>query len=184
MKGDDKLHFKRILAIGVVIICLFSTSAFGAVDVSKSEDNVIVEQHQKSVDKKHMKRHRQFRRDFEKDPIKVLEKKKEKVRSLEKEGKITKEKADAIIGKIDKKIKEIKDFNNLTPEQKRERLTEKFEKVIERRVEEGKLTKKEADKLIRQFKKDVKEYDGKGYPEFLRKYFKTKRGSRVRGNKQ
>ncbi|MCR4434934.1 MAG: hypothetical protein QHH06_05315 [Clostridiales bacterium] len=114
----------------------------------------------------------------QKDPLQALQDKKERVQSLLKEGKITKEKADAIIAKIDLKIKNIKEFNSLTLPQKKDRLKSNFKASMDKKVKDGKLTQDKANELIKDFNEKVEKWDGSGYPEFCgKKGFHWNQGS-------
>jgi len=105
------------------------------------------------------------------DPLEALKKKKEKIQSMLKEGKISKEEADAINARIDKKIKEIEEFNKLSPEQKKDKLMKGFKESVEKGVKSGKLTREKADEMIKKFNEKLQNWDGKGYPDFLIKGF-------------
>lgn len=105
--------------------------------------------------------------EFEKDPLKVLDEKKEKVQELLREGKITKEQADEITRKIDENINAIKDFNKLSVEQKKKHLLEQFNKSIDQRAKAGKITKDFAEELKKEYRCRIEQWDGQGYPGFL-----------------
>ena len=108
------------------------------------------------------------------DPIKALEMRKEQVKQQLKEGKITKEKADEIITKIDARIKEIQEFNNMTLQQKRDSLIRRFKTSLEQKVREGKLSQDKANQLIKDYTDKVNNWDGNDYPYFLRKGLRDK----------
>lgn len=182
------MKFPRILSAAVITTCLTATAAFAAPDVS-SPSNVAVSQQKSDTVKKE-------RKDFkgegfkhkhdgikQQDPIKALQRKKEKIQTLLKDGKITKEKADAIIARIDSKIKEIEEFNKLTPQQKKDKLISGFKASVGKRVEEGKLTQEKADELVKKFTEKVQKWDGNGYPQFHKKWFKPNK-HRGNGNKE
>ncbi|HHW49000.1 MAG TPA: DUF2680 domain-containing protein [Clostridiaceae bacterium] len=175
------MKLSRILSCAVVAACLTTTMVFaapGAPNIQKTpgapgEQNIekpIKQQNDKDIfgSKNHDNKHdmKKF-----KDPLEALKQKKEKIQSMLKEGKITKEKADEITAKIDKKIKEIEEFNKLSPEQKKANLTDKFKAFIEKRVKKGKLTREEADEMIKKFNEKLQSWDGKGYPDFFKKGF-------------
>jgi hypothetical protein len=160
----------RILASTVAIACLTVTTTFAAPDMAKSE-------------KSHDKDFKQKRAEFEKDPIKALKNRKAEVQSLFNDGKMTKEKADAITARIDARIKEINEFNKLSVQEKRVKLTNDFKTFIDKRVKEGRLTKEEADIKIKDFTDKVTKWDGKGYPKFHEMRHKGKCGQHGGDNK-
>lgn len=100
----------------------------------------------------------------QRDPIKALEAKKERVQAKFKAGKITKQEADEAIAKIDAKIKKVEEFNQLKPDQKKEWLINHFTEKINQKVSDGKLSKEEGQKLIERVTEKVQEWDGEGYP--------------------
>lgn len=106
---------------------------------------------------------------FDKDPLKRLEERKENIQKEYKEGKLTKEKADELTQKIDKHIAKIKEFNSLSLPQKKEHLSIKFKSHIEREVQDGKITKEEGEKIIKDFNKELDNWDGKEFPRFIGK---------------
>lgn len=55
----------------------------------------------------------------------------------------------------------IKSLENLTPEQRKEKVLSKFTSRIDKRVKAGKLTQAEADKLLSDLKASVDNWDGK-----------------------
>jgi len=162
----------RILTIIAVLVCVVAASVFAAPSQVSPDD---AQQQTGDTLRKDMKdlKGKGFRcKDgsmMHKDPVEALKQKKEKVQSLLKEGKITKEQADAIIAKIDAKIKAIEEFNKHSPQQKKEKLLERFKASVEKKVKEGKLTREKADELIRKFSEKLKNWDGTGYPDFLRR---------------
>jgi hypothetical protein len=163
----------RILASVVVIACLSATAVFAAPAVLDSQN--ANQKLQKSDTLNMGKKDFKNREIFKQDPIKALESKREKVQTLLKEGKITKEKADAINTRIDSKIKEIQEFNKLTIQQKKDKMTTNFKTMIEKRVKDGKITKVKADEMIQKFTKKIEKWDGKGYPQFHKKGMKFKK---------
>lgn len=100
------------------------------------------------------------------DPIKVLENCKTKIQAMLKDGKITEEKANSKIAKIDEEIKKIKEFNALTLDQKKEKLTNDFKTFIQKQVQDGKLTQEKADEILKKFTDKLAKWDGIGYPKF------------------
>lgn len=99
-----------------------------------------------------------------KDPLQILQHRKELVQKALEEGKITKQEADAITARIDEKIKEIEEFNKLDLPQKKEKLMSKFKAFVEQGVKEGKITEEKKEELIRQFTEKLEKWDGNGYP--------------------
>ena len=115
-----------------------------------------------------------------KDPIKALEEKKEEVNDLLKQGKISEEEANELIKKIDDRIKKIEEFNRLPLEKKKEVLINKFKEHVEKKVNEGKLTREKADEIIKEHIERVNRWNGKGYPDFNHKgkIFREKKNKR------
>ncbi len=155
------MKFFRTLAPVLLSACLLTSTAFAAPGNPNAP----------GIEAKHQKCE-----DFSKDPVKALESKKERIQSRLKEGKISKEKADAITARIDAKIKEVNEFNKLTPPQKKAKLINDFKTSMERRVKEGKLTRENADTILKDFTEKVNQWDGNGYPKFHGKGFKGKDG--------
>lgn len=110
----------------------------------------------------------------EHDPIKALEQRKERVKKELEEGKITKQEADEIITKIDGKIEEIQEFKDMPLQQKKDTLIERFKTSIEQKVKSGKLPQDKADQLIKDYTEKINEWDGEGYPHFLKKELRNK----------
>jgi len=160
------MRFTKILAAAISVTFLTAFTAFAAPGVEGALNAEIPRQKSEPA--------KQKCDDFEKDPIKVLQSKKEKVQSLYKEGKISKEKADAIIARIDSKIKEIREFDSLNLQQKKDKLINDFKASIDKRVKEGKLTKEKADTIVKDFTDKITKWDGNGYPQFHGKWFKGK----------
>lgn len=175
----------RILASAAAIACLTVSTAFAAPLAPGAND---IKTQQKDGTAKNEKMHdKKFNSDcagFEKDPVKALECRKEKVKSLLKEGKITKEKADAITARIDAKIKKVNEFNKLSVQEKRVKLINDFKVFVDSRVKEGKLTKEKADTMVRDFSDKVTKWDGKGYPMFHGMKHKGKGGHHDSENKK
>ncbi|MCX7920874.1 MAG: hypothetical protein N3B21_02440 [Clostridia bacterium] len=182
------MKLTKILATAALITCFTATAAFAAPDVSGTSNTVTVQQQSDTVNKE--------KRDFkgkgfknghdwmsQKDPVKALESKKQKIQEKLKEGKITKEQADAINARIDSKLKEIKEFNSLTLQQKRDKLKADFKAKLDKGVKEGKLTQEKADEVIKKFTEKVDKWDGTGYPMFHKKGFKCHKKAEA-GNNQ
>lgn len=109
-----------------------------------------------------------------KDPLERLEERKENIQKEYKEGKITKEKADELTKKIDKHITKIKEFNSLTLPQKKEHLLDKVKSRIELEVKAGKLTKEEGEKKLKEFSKELENWNGKQFPRSMKRCEKCK----------
>jgi polyhydroxyalkanoate synthesis regulator phasin len=142
----------KLLVLPIVLTCFFVSSAYSA-----SESSCSFEPSGKCIEKQES--------DRQKDPIKELESRKEKIKKLQKEGKISKEKADKAISDIDLKIKKIEEFNKLPLEQRKSILIERFKTHIDNKVSEGKLTREQADIIVKDFTARIKAWDGKGYPK-------------------
>jgi len=142
-----------LIAIGVMAV----SPAFAAADESSFFSKIEAEEKLAVTESEDIR---------DKDPIKFLEKKKARIQALLKEGKIEKEKADAIIKRIDERIKKLKEFNKLTTAQKKEKLIQEFKAKIAEKVKAGKLTKEKGDELIKKYTEKVEKWDGKGYPDF------------------
>ena len=147
----------KLLAFATAMIFLTATTAF-AMPGQETEKGFMFEKNKCA--------------DFDKDPIKALECRKEKVQSMLKEGKITKEEAAEKTARIDAKIAKVKEFNKLTLPQKRARLVEDFKASVDSRVKDGRLTKEKADSMIKEFNDMVAKWDGNGYPRMSGKWIK------------
>lgn len=161
--------FKTFLT-AVVIIFFTATTAFAAPDpLALNVSTVDTESGQ------HFKKgYEQKHDEFDKDPIKVLESRKAKIKSLLKEGKIDKETADEKTTRIDLKIKEIQSFNKLSLQQKKDKLINDCRTAVEKRVQEGKLDRTKADTIIKNYTEKINKWDGNGYPQLHHKHFKGK----------
>lgn len=155
----------KILAIVALIISLSGNVAFAVPDI-----NVTNVQEQEETVKKDKKEFRKKRGEFDgqQDPLKVLESKKERVQKLLKEGKISKEEADEKTAKIDARIKKIQEFNSLTVQQKKDTLISDYKVFIEKKVKDGRISQEKAAELLKAFTEKVKQWDGSGYPGFLK----------------
>jgi len=107
--------------------------------------------------------------EFVKDPITVLENRKNEINKLLKEGKISREKADAMLKRIDAGITEIKKFNKLTLEEKRARLIKDCREYLDNLVERGEMDREKASKIYEDYAEKINKWDGTGYPKFFRK---------------
>lgn len=172
------MKFSTLLAAVLAATYLMSAAVFAVPDASSSLDSRSIKRERdnaemkpKHLDKDKLKeKHEEFHR----DPIKVLESRKEKIQTMLKEGKITKEKADAITARINAKISEIQEFNKLTVKQKKEKLMSDFKAHAEKKIEKGKITREKADAMLREFAEKIEKWDGNGYPSFRMRSFKEK----------
>jgi len=161
------LKLKRIMTLTTLTLCLATTAVFAQVNVdTKGTENTPPKKFE-SLEDKDLR---------EQDPIKHLERMKEKVQSLLKEGKITKEEADKINAKIDEKIKMINEFNKLPLDKKKEKLLSDLKARLDEKVKEGKLSKGQANKIMKEYEKKIKEWDGNGFPRIHNKGCKPKGG--------
>lgn len=147
----------QILITIALILSIISPNVFAAEQSAGLEQNTVI-----------IKKHEQDGKG-EKDPLKRLEKRKELIEKELKEGKITKEKADEMTDRIDKHIAKIKEFNSLSLPQKKQFLSEKFKSRIDHEVKQGKITKEEGDKALDEFNNSLENWDGKGFPQFMKK---------------
>ena len=125
--------------------------------------------------KEHKKEKKDGRRkrgycEFVKDPLGTLEKRKNEVQQLLKEGKIPKEKAESILKRIDEKMAEIKAFNGLSLEEKREKLIRDCREYLDGQVKKGLLEPEKAERIYKEYAEKIKKWDGTGYPRFFRKF--------------
>lgn len=103
------------------------------------------------------------------DPAQMLEKQKANLQQRVADGKMTQEEADKAIAQMEQKVKEMQDFNALTPEQKKEKLLNEFTTSTNERVTAGKLTQEKADQAIADFKAKLDKWDGTGNMPFVGK---------------
>lgn len=155
------MKLKKLAAATAFVLVLFSpistvTAKRSDIEPGAKDKNIQLEKREKVNEK-------------ERDPIKVLENKKERVKKLLQEGKISKEKADELIKKLDSKIEEIKEFQSLPLEEKRKRIINNFNVELERLVKEGKMDKQEAERLLKEVTEKINRWDGSGYPKHLLK---------------
>lgn len=148
------MKISRILITTTLIVAFTATTAFAAAGGSNDSERC------PNSDC------RQRYEEFQKDPIKALQNRKEEIQSLQKDGKITKEKADEITARIDAKIKQIEEFNKLTLEQKKAKLIKNCSTRLDRLVKEGKLEQAKADEILKQYTDKISNWDGTGYPGF------------------
>ena len=152
----------QILITIAFIISIISSSVYATEPNAGIDQNNKVEQKTR-IFKEHDK---QFEKG-ERDPLKRLELKKENIQKEYKAGKITKKEADELIEKVDKHIAKVKEFNSLSLPQKKDRLSSKVKTRIEQEVKDGKLTKEEGEKLIKEFNNNLENWDGKEFPRFM-----------------
>lgn len=165
------MKISNILLTCAVAANLFSTVVFAEPTKSTPTSPANIEQKNTDAPRKNdfTHKHKHMKDDMGKDPVSVLENKKKNITELYKEGKISKEDADKITRKIDERIKAVKEFNKLTVEQKREVLISKYKLMMALRVKEGKITQEKADEKIANFSKEIQNWDGNGFPEFMHK---------------
>ncbi len=111
----------------------------------------------------------------DKDPLKRLEERKENIQKEYKEGKISKEKADELTEKINKHIQNVKEFDSLTLPQKKEHILAKVKSHVEQDIKDGKITKEEGERKIKDFTKELEKWDGRGFPKSIGKGDKHKK---------
>ncbi len=107
--------------------------------------------------------------------LKRLEGKKEDIRKQYEEGKIDQKEAEEITQKLDRRIARIKEFNSLPLPEKKERLSNKFKYHLEQNIKDGKVTKEEGEKILKDFNKSLENWDGKESPKFMHKHHKNNR---------
>ena len=128
----------------------------------------------KEVPRKKEKRERQkMWEEFVKDPLTVLENRKEELKKQLKEGRISREEADAILKRIETGIAEIKKFSALPLEEKRARLIKDCKDYLDSLVERGEMDRIRP-KDSHDYTEKINKWDGT-VPRFLRK-FEGKRG--------
>lgn len=168
------MKFPKIFIVAVVMTGLAATSVFAAPAVTDSPKQNSTEQKSDTLknERSKTKRFRLKQKGFNKehkDPLEMLQSRRQKVQELLNEGKISKEKADQINAEIDVKIKEVQEFNSLTLDQKKEKLQVRLKEKMDEKVKEGKLTREKADEFIEKFNKKIEEWDGTGYPGYMHK---------------
>jgi len=172
------MKFHRILAAAIAVTFLTATTVFSASGSSNAPQIGVSQQkgNATKMESKHTREKgvKQKCDSFSKDPLKVLQSKKEKIKSLLKEKKITKEKADAMTARIDAMIKEIQKYDSLPLQGKRDVLINNFKASVDKRVKNGRLTQDVADTMVKDFTDKITKWDGKGYPQFQMKGFKDK----------
>lgn len=142
------VKLKEILASTAVIIALTGTTAFAMPSVTpKGEDGNT---------KHHEHKHNRCR----KDPIKALEEEKEEIQRLLKEGKLSKEQADEMLKRIDERLTEMKKFQELPLEKKKEKILNDLMTNLNKLVKDGKMTKEEADKMLQEAEERLKNWNG------------------------
>lgn len=154
----------QILITIAFVISIISSSVYATEPNTGLGQNDAIEQNTEIF-----KEHDRKDEKGEKDPLKRLQDKKENIQKEYKEGKITKEKADELTQKIDKHIARIKEFNSLSLPQKKEHLLAKVKSHIEQDVKDGKITKEDGERILKDFNKDLANWDGKEFPKFMGK---------------
>lgn len=107
----------------------------------------------------------------EKDPVEVLEGLKKKTEKRLKAGEISKEEAKRIKTRIDERIKEIKEFEKLPLAEKKKLLISSLESRLEKKLEENKLSQEKAAEILQKKLEEIEAWDGKSYPDFVKRYF-------------
>ena len=160
----------QILITIAFVISIISSSVYAAEPNTGLVQNGTAEQNMRAC-----KGHDGKFEKGEKDPLKRLANRKENIQKQYKEGKITKEKADELTVKIDKHIAKVKEFNSLSLPQKKEHLSAKVKSHIEKEITDGKITKVEGEKIIKDFNTKLENWDGKEFPGFMHKSAKLKK---------
>lgn len=101
---------------------------------------------------------------IEKDILQKLENRKVKIQEKVSEGKISTEKANKIKARIDQRINKVKEISKLSPDKKKAALIADFKELMNKKVQNNRLTKEEADTLIKKYTEKVNSWDGNGYP--------------------
>lgn len=148
------MHLIKRVMLGTTMAFVITTTCFAA-DVSQRNYDNSIQCHQES---------KKLEIVFEKDPVKKLEDRKVHIQQKVNEGKITKDKASEINTRIDKRINDIKQISKLPLDQRKAALIAKFKEGTNKRVQEGKLTQDEANKLLTKYTEQINKWDGSGYP--------------------
>jgi polyhydroxyalkanoate synthesis regulator phasin len=160
------LKLKAIAVAAAIAMSLNLTVSFAEPAKDKPRDGDPKDRiEQKFNERDNLKQKQNESQDFERNPIKKYEQKKLKIKKLLEEGKITKEKADRILERIDGKIKEIEEFQNLPLEKKREKIIRDFKEKLDNMVSQGKMKKEEAEKMMKEIIEKINAWDGRGFPE-------------------
>ncbi|MCX7772519.1 MAG: hypothetical protein N2376_05330 [Clostridia bacterium] len=154
---------KKLLAATFIIATLTTSSALAVPDYKAAE--LGTEKAQRN-DRFYRRVDKDMREEFEKDPLKALEKKKAEILALRKEGKISQEKAQAIIDKIDALSERIKEFNKLPLDKKKAVLIQGCKTKLDALVKDGRMTQAKADGIMKDFTAKIYSWDGTGYPSF------------------
>lgn len=161
------MKLRKILAIATLITTLNTGICFATPNIVNPSDKIQKQNESVKPEKKNgVDLDKKSKDKKQQDPIKELQSKKEWIQLQLKDGKISKEKATKIIAAIDARIKEVEEFNKLTPEQKKEKLIKDFNRKIETKVRDGKIPQDKADELIKMHSDKVNQWDGNGYPMF------------------
>lgn len=149
---------KKIIATSVIGVMLLTATAFAATTATPNANA-------------NMKHQGIFQKG---DPIKRLEDLKSKITEKFNAGKISQDEENKMLTKINDAEQKIKDFNNMTLDQKKQTLIKDFTSKINQKVQDGKLTQDKANTMIKNFTDKVNKWDGKGYPKELSGLFGMK----------
>ncbi|HEX3028412.1 MAG TPA: hypothetical protein VHT34_03695 [Clostridia bacterium] len=148
------MKLKRIAVTAVIVTFMMSAAVFAESVTTVPEANIVKQSKEDRI---------------KTDPEKWLEAKKAEIQKKLSEGKITKEEADRAIARIDAITAKINEFNKLSPAEKKEKVIRDFTAHMEKAVQEGRLTREEANKKLSEFKDRIGKWDGNGYPPFTGK---------------
>jgi len=149
----------KVIAFSIGLILALQTVPVNAIPGRIPKPNM---QEQENLQKKE----KRDRSDLGKDPIAALESKKKEIQELLKNGKITEEKAKEWLERIDQKIADIKAFDKLPLEAKKEKLINDCKTLLDQKVKEGKLDAEKANTILKDYAEMIKNWDGNGYPFF------------------
>lgn len=163
---------KKILSLITIafIISIISTNVFAVESDIEPKKNGELKQNGEI--KQDIEKFKGKVKEMEKDhqgPLKKLEEKKEIIEKEYQDGKITKEQAEEKQEKIDKHIEKVKEFEKLPLPQKKEKISDKVKSKIEKDVQEGKITKDEGDKILKEFNQNLEKWDGSENPKMMKR---------------
>lgn len=158
----------KTLFLTLLLSCLLFSSVFAITD----KDNPVNEQDQTIQNERGKYPGESKKIEDQGNPIENLKMKKKIIESLRKEGKISDEKAAELQKILDERIKKNEEFNKLPLQKKKEILLQNFKTRIEEKVKAGKITREQADKIIKEFSEKIKKWDGNENPKFRKKRFK------------
>ncbi|MCX7710554.1 MAG: hypothetical protein N2484_12000 [Clostridia bacterium] len=153
----------RILIFTLLFVMIASSSVFAQSDtLPQSGQNILLS-----------------KLEFEKiDPVAELKSLKNTVKEEYKQGKISKDELHLGLEKIDRKLKAVKEFNDLSIDQKKEKLVTDFIKAVNKKVQVGELSTNDVGTLLESYTDTVKQWDGQGFPTFYhRGILISKKGS-------